>query len=435
MPIKHSLQTAIHKPYAAVYADSTERLAATGFVRAEGGGTLPFDSTDLYKIVLQLNDASEWILTAITPTWVQVSGAGSLANDSITNSLLANMATQTIKGRTTAGSGDPEDLTATQATAILNAMVGDSGSGGTKGLVPAPGAGDAAANKFLKADGTFAVPAGGVGGLGDVVGPASATDNALVRFDTTTGKLIQNSPITVDDNGGMTLPEIAAPSTPSAGKVVIYAKSDNKVYRKGEDGVEAELGGGGTVPGSNKYIVFNDGGAFGAVSTFSYDKTAHVVTLSQSGGDKLGWSNTAGGVDFGCIGSGAVGTLKVTADGASTGGTIYSPLTAMTDVGGNPRPFLGLAGQVQEFAMTTNRSLGQVGTDGGSAAKDGTFFTTIFTQDATGSRLLTWHSSYKFPGGTSIPLSTGANAIDIFIWLVRNSGSEAHLVYHSLDSK
>lgn len=86
--------------------------------------------------------------------------AANPADDSVTNAKLANMATQTIKGRTTAGTGDPEDLTATQATAILNSMVGDSGSGGTKGLVPAPAAGDAAAVKFLKADGTWEVPAG-----------------------------------------------------------------------------------------------------------------------------------------------------------------------------------------------------------------------------------------------------------------------------------
>ena len=36
---------------------------------------------------------------------------------------------------------------------------------------------------------------------GDVVGPASATDNAIARFDTTTGKLIQNSVVTMDDTG------------------------------------------------------------------------------------------------------------------------------------------------------------------------------------------------------------------------------------------
>jgi hypothetical protein len=39
---------------------------------------------------------------------------------------------------------------------------------------------------------------------GDVVGPASATDNAIARFDTTTGKLLQNSVVTVGDTGVVT---------------------------------------------------------------------------------------------------------------------------------------------------------------------------------------------------------------------------------------
>lgn len=57
---------------------------------------------------------------------------------------------------------------------------------------------------MLKDDGTQSVvQIGGGAGSGDVVGPASATDNALARFDTTTGKLIQNSVVTVDDSGNM----------------------------------------------------------------------------------------------------------------------------------------------------------------------------------------------------------------------------------------
>ncbi len=33
------------------------------------------------------------------------------------------------------------------------------------------------------------------------MGPASATDNAVARFDATTGKLIQNSAVTISDTG------------------------------------------------------------------------------------------------------------------------------------------------------------------------------------------------------------------------------------------
>jgi hypothetical protein len=51
------------------------------------------------------------------------------------------------------------DLSANRTLAI-SAFTGDTGSGGAAGAVPAPPAGSSAAGKFLKADGTFAVPGG-----------------------------------------------------------------------------------------------------------------------------------------------------------------------------------------------------------------------------------------------------------------------------------
>lgn len=76
-----------------------------------------------------------------------------VASATLTNAKLASVATATIKGRVTAGSGAPEDLTGTQATALL-----DTFTSGAKGLAPASGGGT---SNFLRADGTWAAPAGG----------------------------------------------------------------------------------------------------------------------------------------------------------------------------------------------------------------------------------------------------------------------------------
>lgn len=50
---------------------------------------------------------------------------------------------------------------------------------------------------------------GGAGG-GDVTGPGSSTDNAIVRFDGTTGKIIQDSSTSVSDGGTITAATVAA---------------------------------------------------------------------------------------------------------------------------------------------------------------------------------------------------------------------------------
>ncbi len=65
---------------------------------------------------------------------------------------------------------------------------------------------------------SFSAISGGLPtGLGDVVGPASATDNAVARYDTTTGKLIQNSAVTVDDSGNISTAGTASFSAISGG--------------------------------------------------------------------------------------------------------------------------------------------------------------------------------------------------------------------------
>jgi len=117
-----------------------------------------------------------------------------IADDAVTNAKLANMAESTIKGRAAgAGTGDPTDLTATQATAILNAF-----TDALKGLVPASGGGT---TTFLRADATFAAPVSIVTAVAQGAVSAAATlDIALGSADMYEIDLINLLPATDNVN-------------------------------------------------------------------------------------------------------------------------------------------------------------------------------------------------------------------------------------------
>lgn len=85
---------------------------------------------------------------------ISISGNGStvtINNDVVTNAKLANMATARIKGRTSSGAGDPEDLTPAQATALLDIFTAS-----LKGLVP--GGSGGSTSVYLRGDGAWGSP-------------------------------------------------------------------------------------------------------------------------------------------------------------------------------------------------------------------------------------------------------------------------------------
>ena len=114
-----------------------------------GGGVSDGDKGD----VTVSGAGATWTIDTAAVTTAKINDAA------VTNAKLATVATATIKGRATAGTGAVEDLNATQATALLNTFTAS-----LKGLTPASGGGTA---NFLRADGTWAAPPGGGGGVTD----------------------------------------------------------------------------------------------------------------------------------------------------------------------------------------------------------------------------------------------------------------------------
>lgn len=158
----------------------SSQKAIRTYVAANGGGVSDGDKGD----ITVSSSGTVWTVDAAA----------------ISNAKMANMVESTFKMRVTGSTGAPEDGTATQATAALNAMVGDSGSGGTKGLVPAPASGDAAASKFLKADGTWATAGGG-----------SSAFSALTASTNTTAAMVVGSgaSLTATGSGSIVATDVA----------------------------------------------------------------------------------------------------------------------------------------------------------------------------------------------------------------------------------
>src|SRR6187399_15325 len=107
------------------YADGTARLAATGFTINDG-----------YGVAFQESDSTYWVLTSYSPiVWDEMTSSNStlagdvtgplasntISNDVVTFAKMQNIATNSLIGRDTAGSGDPE-------TILLNATLEMDGS-------------------------------------------------------------------------------------------------------------------------------------------------------------------------------------------------------------------------------------------------------------------------------------------------------------------
>lgn len=133
---------------------------------------------------------------------VYIEGGAGVSNDQ-----LSEVPTATFKGRATAGTGDSEDLTVAQATALLDVATSGANNPGLKGLVPPPTLADIA--KFLKGDLTWATlslsPA--IGGAGGIVARRTVTGPASVTL------AITDHLILVNTSGGAVTLTLPNPST------------------------------------------------------------------------------------------------------------------------------------------------------------------------------------------------------------------------------
>ena len=320
--------------------------------------------------------------------------------------------------------------------------------------------------------------------------PGSSTDDALARFNATTGKLIQNSTATLSDAGTLTATAFSGPLTgdvtgnvtgnASGTAATVTGATQSSITSVGtltsfrstgiDDNADAlaitidsleQVGIGETTPGSRLQVGATSGtpgltsasGTFwGANRTINAGALLHVMTNDSAATDlgaslNLGgnYSGTASSIDFGQIagryeGSGALGYLTLATRGSSatvermritSDGDVQTHFQAYA-----PEQQLTFnatqtwdvrAAQVGRLVLTANVTSFAAPTN----QKDGAFYSVMVEQDGTGGWTVSWASVFKWAAATAPVITTTASAKDIFVF--RSDGTNMYEVGRQLN--
>ena len=221
------------------YIPTTEKGANNGVATLDAGGKVPTSQIPLQG---DLNYQGTWNASTNTPTLTSSTGtkgyyyvvdvAGTTNLNGITDWQIGDWAifngsvwqkvdntdaVTSVNGQvgavvlttTNIAEGTNEYFTQARARQSISAGTGisyDNGTGVVTNAAPDQTVG-LTAGTGISVSGTypnFTISNTSPSSGGDVVGPSSATDNAIARYDSTTGKLIQNSLVIVDDTGSVT---------------------------------------------------------------------------------------------------------------------------------------------------------------------------------------------------------------------------------------
>jgi len=191
-------------------------------------------------------------------------------------------------GNGAGGATDFGSLTGTIAPSQLvpgstTYAVGDVLYAGTTGALSKLGAGSS--GQLLSTQGAGAAPiwVTATGGAGDMNGPASATDNAVARFDGTGGKTVQNSTVTISDTGDITAAGklFTADGTNAAPAIAIASSTGTGLYLDAANTLGVATGGNGTVTFSTASGVANITGHGVRSLTLTGGSTGASLVLGQ----------------------------------------------------------------------------------------------------------------------------------------------------------
>jgi hypothetical protein len=325
----------------------TGASTATGAINA----LLPSQAGNSGKVLSTNGTDPSWIAAGGTGTVTSVTGTApvSVATGTTTPVISMAAANTSTNGYLTStdwntfnskGSGTVTSVAATAGTGIsvTGSPITSSGTLNITNTAPdqtvvlTAGTGISTSGTYPNFTITNTSPSAG----GDVVGPASATDNAVARFDTTTGKLIQNSVVIVSDAGAVTGVTTLAASTSVTTPIVQATNSGGLALKNSAGTTQISMGAGG---GDNASInVSTNINGANAQIDISPTGTGHVH-IKPSG---------TGGVEIAPISAGTMNNMVIGGTTPLAGSFTDLSVTGTTSFDGSQ----GTAGQVLTSAGT-----------------------------------------------------------------------------------
>jgi hypothetical protein len=256
---------------------------------------------------------------------------------------------------------------------------------------------------------------------GDVSGPVSSTNNALARFDEATGKIIQNSTALLTDAGTLTATAFSGPLTGNVtGNVTGNASGTAATVTGATQASITSIAnlvtvgtiGTGTWQGTaiaNAYIGTTIDATKLADGTVTNAEFQYINSLTSNAQTQI----NAKGVGDALLGSAQEWTAQQN----------FNNTALVFDA---TQDWALAANQVATLTLTANTTF-----DAPTQMVDGSFYSLIIIQDATGSRTASWNGVFKWAAATAPTLTTTASAKDIFVW--RSDGTNMYEVGRQLN--